>query len=240
MTPVALVTGGAVRVGRAISLGLAEAGYDVVVHYRSSEGPAREVQRQIEDLGRRCVTVGADLADPASAGTVAGAVRSALGRLDVLVNAAANFRATALLEIEAEEWNQVLDVNLRAPHLLVRELAELLREGGGAVINISDHMGLKPWLRYAHHSVSKAALIHLTKIQARALAPQVRVNAIAPGLVLAPEGMPEEALQREIEATLLGRSGTPQDVVHAVLYLASARYVTGQVLVVDGGGTLLE
>lgn len=103
------------------------------------------------------------------------------------------------------------------------------------MINISDHMGLNPWVRYAHHSVSKAALIRLTKNQARALAPDVRVNAIVPGLVLAPEEMPEDALRRQIDATLLRRSGTPQDVVQAVLYLASAPHITGHALVVDGG-----
>jgi NAD(P)-dependent dehydrogenase (short-subunit alcohol dehydrogenase family) len=108
------------------------------------------------------------------------------------------------------------------------------------VVNIADHMGTKPWVRYGAHSVSKAALIHLTRIQARALAPGVRVNAVAPGLVLPPDDLSDEALEREIEATLVKRVGTPQDVVEAVLYLIRAPYVTGQLLAVDGGGTLLE
>jgi len=240
MNPIALVTGGAVRVGRAIALGLAEAGYDLVVSYRSSAGPAEEVKSLIEGMGRSCTLVEADMGDPGSIANLGTAVRGTHGRMDLLVNSAANFQATSLLNIEAEEWDAVLDVNLRGPHLLVRELADLLRASGGAVVNIADHMGMKPWVSYAHHSVSKAGLIHLTKIQARALAPQVRVNAIAPGLVLPPDGMEAAVLEREIDATVLKRAGTPKDVVEAVLYLAGAEYVTGQLLVIDGGGTLLD
>lgn len=238
--PVALVTGGAVRVGRAISLGLAEAGYDVVVNYRSSQGPARETAREIAELGRRCEIVQGDLGHPDTATTLAQAVRQAFGGLDLLVNSAANFHSTPILETDAEEWDAVLDVNLRGPHLLVRACGELLRASGGAVVNIADHMGTKPWVRYGAHSVSKAALIHLTRIQARALAPECRVNAIAPGLVLPPDGLSGDALEREVEATLVKRVGSPQDVVEAVLYLARASYVTGQLLPVDGGGTILE
>ena len=238
--PVALVTGGAVRVGRALSLGLARAGYDVVVNYRSSEGPAREVCDEIEASGRRCLTVQGDLGEPGDVNRVVRAVQEGFGRLDLLVNSAANFHSTKILDTEAEEWDRVLDVNLRGPHLLVRGCAALLRDSRGVVVNIADHMGMKPWVRYGAHSVSKAALIHLTRIQARALAPEVRVNAVAPGLVLPPEGLSAEAMEREVDATLLKRVGSPEDVVEAVLYLARAGYVTGQLLVVDGGGTLLE
>lgn len=237
--PVALVTGGAVRLGRALSLGLAEAGYDVVVNYRSSAGPAEEVRERIRGLGRSCTLARGDLGVPAEVEGVVEAVRQAHGRLDLLVNSAASFVSTPILETGADEWDRVLDVNLRGPHLLVRGFAALLRESGGAVVNIADHMGMKPWVRYGAHSVSKAALIHLTRIQARALAPEVRVNAVAPGLVLPPEGLSEEALEKEVDATLVKRVGTPQDVVEAVLYLARASYVTGHLLVVDGGGTTL-
>lgn len=238
--PVALVTGGAVRVGRVISLALAEAGYDLLVHYHSSAGPAEEVRDRVEALGRRCLIHGADLSDPDSPERLAEAVRDEFGRLDLLVNSAANFRSHHILDVDAEEWDRALDVNLRAPHLLTRAASGMLRTARGAVVNIADHMGLKPWVRYGHHSVSKAALVHLTRIQARALAPEVRVNAVAPGLVLPPEGLSPEALEREVDATLLKRKGTPEDVAEAVLYLARASYVTGHLLVVDGGGTLLE
>ena len=237
--PVALVTGGAVRIGRALALGLAEAGFDVVVSYRSSAGPAEEVRDRIEALGRRCALVRGDLGVPDDIEGIAGAVADAHGRLDLLVNSAASFHDTPLLEVGADEWDAVLGVNTRGPHLLVRACAPLLRESRGVVVNIADHMGIKPWVRYGAHSVSKAALIHLTRIQARALAPEVRVNAVAPGLVLPPEGLSDEALAREVDATLVKRVGSPQDVVEAVLYLARAPFVTGQLLVVDGGGTTL-
>ena len=131
-----------------------------------------------------------------------------------------------------------MGVNLKGPHVLVREFAPLLRSSRGSIVNVADHMGLKPWVQYAHHSIAKAGLIHLTQIQAVALAPEVRVNAVAPGLVLAPESMSEAAVEREIESTLLQRPGTPEDVTRTVLFLVQSPFVTGQTIVVDGGGTL--
>jgi pteridine reductase len=236
MNPTALVTGGAIRVGRAIALGLAGADYDLVLTYRSSAGPAEEVRALVEELGRRCTLVQVDMGDPRGVSALGVKVRESHGRLDVLVNSAASFRPTSLLEIDAEEWDDVMDVNLRAPHLMVRAFADLLRESKGSVVNIADHMGMEPWVRYAHHSVSKAALIHLTRIQARALAPDVRVNAIAPGLVLPPGDMDAGALAAAIDSTVLKRAGTAEDVAEAVLYLTRAGYVNGHLLVVDGGG----
>jgi len=238
MSRAALVTGGAVRVGRAITLALADAGYDVVINYRSSEGPAEETARLVEEAGPRAWTVQGDLAEPETAERLAEAVRGGPGRLDLLVNSAANFFSTSLLEVDAEEWDQVHDVNLRGPHLVTRACAEMLRFSGGSVVNIADHMGITPWVRYGHHSTAKAALIHLTKVQALALAPQVRVNAIAPGLVLAPDDLDEDKLAAEIDRTPLGRAGTPKDIADAVLFLAGAPFVTGHLLVVDGGATL--
>ena len=236
--PVALVTGGAVRVGRAITLALADAGWDVVVNYRSSEGPARDVADALAEMGRRAWTVRGDLADPDTPRRLADAVREGPGRLDLLVNSAANFHPTEILATDAEEWDAVHDVNLRGPHLLVRACAALLRASGGAVVNIADHMGIRPWVRYGSHSVAKAAVVHLTRVQALALAPDVRVNSIAPGLVLPPDDMDEAALERELTGIPLGRAGTPQDVAEAVLFLATAPFVTGHLLVVDGGQTL--
>lgn len=238
MSRAALVTGGAVRVGRAITLALAEAGYDVVINYRSSEGPAEETARLVEEAGPRAWTVQGDLGEPDTAERLAEAVRNGPGRLDLLVNSAANFRSTSLLDVDAEEWDAVHDVNLRGPHLLTRACTELLRFSGGSVVNIADHMGITPWVRYGHHSTAKAALIHLTKVQALALAPGVRVNAIAPGLVLAPDDLDDDKLADEIERTPLERAGTPQDVAEAVLFLARSPFVTGHLLVVDGGATL--
>jgi pteridine reductase len=232
---VALVTGGAVRLGRAIALGLADAGYDLVVTFHSSAGPAREVENLVRAAGRRCEIVRADLADAASPERVIAAVRTAFGRLDLLVNSAASFEASPLLEVDADAWDAVMALNVRAPHLLVRAAAELLREAHGNVVNLTDLSAFQAWTERPHHAVSKAALAHLTRVQARALAPTVRVNAVAPGAVLPPDELSEERRRALAGVTPLQRIGTPQDVVNAVLYLASAPFVTGQILVVDGG-----
>lgn len=235
---VALVTGGAVRLGRAITLGLAGAGYDVVIHYRSSEDPARELAGQVEAMGRVAVVTAGDLLEPEAATSVVEAARARFGRLDLVVNSAASFQARSLLDVDAEEWDAVMSLNVRAPHLIVQAAAPLLRESRGAVINVIDLSALQPWTAYAAHSVSKAALAHLTRVQARALAPEVRVNAVAPGAVLPPEGESPEQLEKLRSMTPLGHLGDPDDVVRAVLYLADAGYVTGQILAVDGGRLL--
>ncbi len=233
--PVALVTGGAVRLGRALSLGFAEAGYDLVISYHSSSRPADEVATAVSGLGRSCVPVQADLGRPDTAKDLTEAARKRFGRLDVLVNSAASFEPTGLLDVDAGAWDAVMNLNARAPHLLVRAAASMLRESRGSVINITDLSAFQVWTGYAAHSVSKAALAHLTRIQARALAPDVRVNAIAPGAVLPPEDSDADELERLRSRTPLQRIGSPDDVVGAALYLAGASYVTGQILAVDGG-----
>ncbi len=235
---VALVTGGAVRLGRHIALGLAQAGYDLVVTYRASEGPAHTLRDEVASLGRRCEIVRADLTAPRAAEDVAGAVREGFGRLDVLVNSAAGFDEQPLLDVDAERWDSVMALNVRAPHLLVRAAADLLRSARGCVVNICDLAALQPWTRHPAHSVSKAALAHLTRVQARVLAPEVRVNGVAPGAVLPPDDYSEERLEALADAAPLRRLGEPGDVVRAVLYLAGAHFVTGQILVVDGGRSL--
>jgi pteridine reductase len=235
---VALVTGGAVRVGRAIALALARAGYDLAVTFHSSEAAARRLEADVGAAGRRVELVRTDLSEPAAAESVVEAVRAAYGRLDLLVNSAASFEAAPLLEVDAEAWDAVMALNVRAPHLLVRAAAELLRAARGSVVNITDLAALQVWTERPHHAVSKAALAHLTRIQARVLAPEVRVNAVAPGAVLPPDDFPEERLRALAAATPLKRLGTPEDVAEAVLYLARAPFVTGQVLVVDGGRLL--
>jgi pteridine reductase len=235
---VALVTGGAVRVGRALSLGLAEAGYDVAVHYYSSSKAAQEVVRRIGEMGRRGVLVEGDMGDPAGVEAIAAAVRERCSRLDLLVNSAASFEHADLLAVNVDAWDRVMNVNLRGPFLLVRESAALLKENQGAVVNILDLGAFKPWTHHPHHAVSKAALLHLTKILARVLAPDVRVNAIAPGAVLMPEDSDAADRDRERRRTPLGRLGSPEDVLRAVLFLAASPFITGEVLVVDGGRSL--
>lgn len=240
MSPVALVTGGAVRAGRAITVALADAGYDMVVNYHSSEEAARSLEVELTGRGREVLLAPGDVSDASAVERIGRGVRDRFGRLDVLVNSAATFISTPLLEIGSDEWDSVMGVNLKGPHLMVREFAPLLLESGGSIVNVADHMGLKPWVRYAHHSIAKAGLVHLTRIQAVALAPEVRVNAVAPGLVLAPESMSEAAVEREVQSTLLRRAGTPEDLTRTVLFLVESPFITGQTIVVDGGGTLDE
>ncbi len=232
---VALVTGGAVRLGRAIVLGLADHGYDVALTYHASSESARDTERQVRERGRRCTAIQADLSEAATAEQVVSAVRNAYGRIDLLVNSAASFEAKPLLEVDADAWDAVMALNVRAPHLLVRAAAPMLRESRGSVVNLTDLSAFQPWTERPHHAVSKAALAHLTRVQARTLAPEVRVNAVAPGAVLPPDELSEERRRALAAVTPLSRLGTPQDVVDAVLYLARAPFVTGQILVVDGG-----
>lgn len=235
---VALVTGGAVRVGRAISLALADAGYDLVVAYRSSAGPAESLVEELSRLGRTVVPVQADLGEPEAAERLVETARTSFGRLDVLVNSAASFQAVPLLDVDADEWDRVMNVNLRAPHLLVRAAASLLRVSRGCVVNMTDLSAWQAWSIYPHHAVSKAGLAHLTRVQARTLAPEVRVNAIAPGAVLPPDDWSEERRAALAEKAVLRKTGSPDDVVQALLYLIEADFVTGHVLPVDGGRLL--
>lgn len=235
---VALVTGGAVRLGRAITVGLADAGYDLVIGYRSSAEAAKDVVSEVEAAGQLCHAIEADLTDPLAAETLVEAVRQAFGRLDLVVNSAASFRSVPLMAVDAEEWDAVMTLNVRAPHLIVRAASELLRTSRGAVVNITDLSAFQAWREYPHHAVSKAALAHLTRVQARTLAPDVRVNAVAPGAVMPPDEWKPERWNALAQLAPLNRLGKAEDVVQAVLYLAEADFVTGQILAVDGGRLL--
>jgi len=235
---VALVTGGAVRVGRAIALGLAEAGFDLVVNYHGSSEAAGEVAAKVEGMGRRCLTVQADVASGLEVEALAAAVQDRFGRLDLLVNNASVFRELPLAEVDEEEWDQVMGVNLKGPFLTVRALGGVLADNGGNVVNIVDLGAFQPWLRYPHHAVSKAGLLHLTRVQARSLAPRVRVNAIAPGAVLVPDAATPEEREASRERAALKVLGSPDDVVRTVLFLDRSPFITGEVIVVDGGALL--
>lgn len=226
------------RVGRAVALGLAEAGFDVVVNYHGSAEAAAEVAALVEGMGRRCLPVRADVASGLEVEALATAVQERFGQLDLLVNSASLFRELPLAEVDEEEWDQVMGVNLKGPFLTVRALSELLTATGGNVVNLVDLGAFQPWLRYPHHSVSKAALLHLTRVQARALAPRVRVNAIAPGAVLVPDAATPEEREASRERSVLKVLGTPDDVVRTVLFLDRSPFITGEVIVVDGGALL--
>lgn len=237
---VALVTGGAHRVGKAIAIELARRGADVLIHYNSSAAAATETVREIKSLGVNAFAVQADISTQEGIETVFSALREQFGRLNVLVNSAANFQQRELLEVSLSEWQETLAINLTAPFLCTQAAAALMRENdpsGGAIINILDKGAIEPWPKYAHHSVSKAALWMLTQVSAASLGPDIRVNAVIPGPVMKPAGtdMTEKEWEALGQKTPLGRVGTPEDVARAVAYLASEDYVTGSVVHVNGG-----
>jgi len=234
---IALVTGSGKRLGRALALGLARQGADVVVHYRSSAPEAREVVAEIEKLGQRSVALQADLSNVSGIRELFEQVESHFGRLDILVNSAANFLQTKFAATTERLWNASLDTNLKAPFFCSQAAAPLLKKTNGTIINFADIGGILGWPGFIPHSISKAGMIMLTRCLAKELAPDVRVNAIAPGTITMP-GDPPKWESDFVRLAPLHRSGRPDDIVSAVLYLATAKFVTGTVLVVDGGRTL--
>jgi pteridine reductase len=232
---VALVTGAGHRVGRAIAAALGADGAHVAVHYHGSAPAARETVQAIERAGGAATLFRADLRSADAAGALADDVGRTCGRLDVLVNSAAIMMRTPLDTVTPAQWDEVFALNLRAPFFLSVAAARAMGERGGAIVNISDHMGFESWPAFVPHAVSKAGIAAMTRALAGALAPRVRVNAVAPGAVLAPEGWDSAAQARYSADTPLARIGTPDDVVAAVRYLISATYVTGETLFVDGG-----
>jgi len=235
---VALVTGGARRVGAAIVRALAAKGMDVAVHYGSSAKEAEEVVAAVRKGGGRAEAFGADLRAVAAAKGLADQVAATFGRLDVVVNSAANMLEGAVDSVTPEQWEETFSLNLRAPFFVTQGALPHLRKGTGKVVNIADLAGLEPWPRYVAHCTSKAGVVMLTKSLARALAPDITVNAVAPGAVLLPDDWDDEARTHFAETTPLKRLGTAEDVAGAVVYLLEADYVTGEVLVVDGGRLL--
>jgi NAD(P)-dependent dehydrogenase (short-subunit alcohol dehydrogenase family) len=236
---VALVTGGARRVGRVLALGLAREGADIIVHYHRSRDEADETVAEIEALGRRALALSADLAQADDVTRMATDVRRELGRLDILVNSASLFEQAAFDDNTPADFDRVIGTNLRGPFFLSQAAAPMLREANGVIINIGDLSALQPWPSYAHHAVSKAGLVHLTRVLARALAPAIRVNAIVPGTVLPPDDWDGSDGVHGQDRRVLDRAGQPEDVLDALLYLVRADFVTGQTLIVDGGRTVL-
>ena len=239
---IALVTGGAHRVGRSIALTLAREGAHVAITYHSSADEALQTVAEIEACGVGGLAVHCDQSNPAQVAAVFDAIQAQWGRLNILVNSAAIMQQKPFLDITPQDWDATLGINLTGPFLFSQHAGRMMlaqsAQGGGVIINIADEAGLTPWPRYVHHSVSKAGVMMLTRAAAMALAPKVRVNAIAPGPVLKPEGWSNEQWDKLRPATPLDRLGSPQDVIEAVLYLIRAEFVTGHVLVVDGGRTL--
>ncbi|PCC73964.1 pteridine reductase [Nannocystis exedens] len=236
--PLALVTGGAVRLGAATSKALAAAGFDVVVHARRSLAEAEALVQELRDLGRQAAVAVADLATPDGPGELAAQVRERSGALDLLVNNAARYEHLAFEAITRERLEAMLAVNLRAPFLLTQALLPALRAASGCVVNITDMAVSHPYTvthAFSHYLASKAALEQLTRAWALELGPQVRVNAVAPGPVAMAGETTDEQRQDILRRTPLRREGSPEDIARAVVFLATAPYVTGQTLRVDGG-----
>jgi NAD(P)-dependent dehydrogenase (short-subunit alcohol dehydrogenase family) len=235
---VALVTGAAKRLGRVVALRLAEEGADVAVHYGKSAAEAREVVGEIEKMGRRAATFSAELTNvPAIQKLVADAVAH-FGQLDILVNGAANFLETKFGATTEATWDASLDTNLKAPFFCCQAAAPyLVKSGHGVIINFADIGGLLGWREFLPHSLSKSGIILMTRILAKELAPAVRVNALAPGTITMP-GDPPEWQEDFIRRAPLLRSGRTEEIADAVLYLLTAEFITGHILVIDGGRTL--
>jgi len=235
---VALVTGAAKRLGRAVALRLADEGAELAVHYRRSANEAREVVREAEKRGRHAASFSAELTSVPAIQKLFDDVAHRFGRLDILVNSAANFLETKFGETTESRWDSSLDTNLKAPFFCSQAAApHLERSGRGVIINFSDIGGLLGWREYLPHSISKAGIIMMTRVLAKELAPKVRVNAIAPGTISMP-GDPPELEADYIRHAPLKRTGRPEEIADAVVYLITAEFVTGQVFVLDGGRTL--
>lgn len=233
---VALVTGAGHRLGRAIALALAGRGMRVAVHYHQAGAGAEETARMISALGSESATFAADLRDPAAARKLPALVATRFGGLDVLVNSAGVMIPGTVDETTAELWDDVMALNLRAPFFISQGAVPYLRPARGKIINLADVGGLEVWPRYAAHGISKAAVVMLTRTLARALAPEITVNAIAPGAVLPPDEWSDSAREHLAQTTPLKRLGSPADVTAAILYLLEGGdYVTGETIVVDGG-----
>ncbi|MGB9405905.1 MAG: SDR family NAD(P)-dependent oxidoreductase [Terracidiphilus sp.] len=231
----ALVTGGARRVGRGIALALAQAGADVAHTFRTSQAEAAETVRAIEDLGRRALAVECDVRSEASVRTAVADAVGRFGRLDLVVNNAAVFESAPLDSLTLEQWDAVFETNTRGPFLVAREALVHLRAVEGRIVNIGSLGGIHAWAGHAHYCASKAALHMLTQAMAKAFAPEVSVNCVAPGWIEL--GGEDAARAAHFAAkTPMRRNGSVDDVAQAVLFFAAGpHFVTGQVLAVDGG-----
>ena len=235
---VALVTGAPKRIGRSIALELAQRGADVIVNYRSSRAEAEQVVAEIVKTGRRSIAVQADVSVRADVQRLISRVESEFGRLDILVNNAGMFQHVPFNQITDEQWNGIIATNLTSQFLCAQIATPLLKSSGrGRIINLASLGGLLAWPGYTHYCVSKAGVISLTRCLARALAPDVTVNAVAPGTITF-EGDAAELEADFIRRAPLRRTGKGSDIAEAVAFLAESDFITGQVLVVDGGRSI--
>jgi pteridine reductase len=234
---VALVTGAARRVGKAIALALARRGAHVAISYHRSEGEARQTVQEIEACGVRSLAVRGDISRGAEVDTLVTEVMADFGRIDILVNNASNYYKTPFDSLTEEQWDDLVDTNLKGTFLVAKRVGdEMLRAGSGKIINLADWAGFRPYKDYIPYCVAKAGVIALTTALAKTLAPNVQVNAIAPGPVLLPEDFDDTVREAVIRATPLHRVGTPEDIAQTVVFLVEGSdFITGATIVVDGG-----
>jgi pteridine reductase len=240
---VALVTGSAHRVGKAIALELAARGANIVIHYNSSdEATVRDAVQDMKSMGVDALPVQADISTAEGVAHLFEAVMQHFGALHILVNSASIFQQRELLEVSLEDWNKTMAINVTAPFLCTQAAAEVMAKNtppGGAIVNIVDRGAVMPWKEYAHHGVSKAALAMLTQTSAVALGPDIRVNAVLPGPVERPADVTPEQWTATGNKTLLNRVGSAEDVARAVAYLVTENYLTGTTIHVNGGRHLV-
>jgi NAD(P)-dependent dehydrogenase (short-subunit alcohol dehydrogenase family) len=233
---VALITGGAKRLGRASALALAKAGADVAITFRES---AREAQHTVIDIGSfgvRAVAVRCDVTDEKSVKAAIKETKRELGGIDILVNNAGNYETVEFEKITLKQWDTIFASNTRGPFLVSREAVKSLRERRGKIINMGSLGGLRPWATHAHYCSSKAALHMLTKVMAKALAPEIAVNCVAPGMIDLGEKAAAAFMRRQAKLTPMRRNGTGEEIAAAVLFFATApHFITGQIMAVDGG-----
>ena len=230
----AFVTGGAKRIGRGIALALAAAGADVAITYRGSKGEAEKTVAELQALGVRALAVVCDVGDEASIQAAVAEVAGALGGIDLLINNAGAFETVALEKISVEQWDAMFATNTRGPFLVAKAAFEALKKAKGRIVNIGSLGGIHPWATHAHYCTSKAALHMLSHTMAKAWAPDISVNCVAPGMIVMGELNP--AYEEFARKTPMQRNGTAEDVAAAVLFFATApHFITGQLVAVDGG-----
>jgi NAD(P)-dependent dehydrogenase (short-subunit alcohol dehydrogenase family) len=233
---VALITGGAKRLGRASALALAQAGVDVAITFCESGRDAQHTVIDISSFGVRAVAVRCDVTDEKSVKAAIKETKRELGGIDILVNNAGNYETVEFEKLTLKQWDAIFASNTRGPFLVSREAVKLLRERRGKIINMGSLGGLRPWATHAHYCSSKAALHMLTKVMAKALAPEIAVNCVAPGMIDLGEKAAAAFMRRQAKLTPMRRNGTGEEIAAAVLFFATApHFITGQIMAVDGG-----
>jgi NAD(P)-dependent dehydrogenase (short-subunit alcohol dehydrogenase family) len=231
-----LVTGAARRLGRAVALAAAEYGADVAITYRESEREARALVAELAQVGVQALAVRCDVTDEESVREMVKEVGRELGGIDVLVNNAANYETVEFEKITVAQWDAIFASNTRGPFLVSREALPHLRKRRGRIVNMGSLGGLRPWATHAHYCSSKAAVHMLTKVMAKALAPEIAVNAVAPGMIELGEKAAAAFMKKMAKQTPMRRDGTSADIAAAVMFFATApQFITGQVMAVDGG-----